>query len=126
MSGPIADCDEERAAAVLAALGPARLAGLVVHFRDDLAALTAAADGLEPPALQQWAHRLHGSGSTLGFDAAAAALAGVAEQPGTVAPPAVKTALAEAAAALARGERRLAAAVPVLAAALQEAGASKR
>jgi hypothetical protein len=124
--GP-ADSHPDRVAALVAALGPARLAGLVQHFRADLAALTAAADSLEAAALQNWAHRLQGSGSTLGFDAAALALAGVAT--GACSGAAVQAALAEAAAALARGERQLAAAVPLAGAAppdAQGADTSKR
>ena len=70
--------------------------------------------------LQHWAHRLHGSGSTLGFDAAAAALAGwpgwLPRDPEGAPLPAVRSALAEAGAALARGERLMAARVPGFAA----------
>ncbi len=130
MSEASADCHPERVAALVAALGPARLAALIDRFRADLAALVAAAAGLEAAALQQWTHRLHGSGSTLGFDAAAAALA---EAAGLVAAGAargdVQAALAEAEVALARGEQALAVAVPGFAAeaaAAQEPETSKR
>ncbi len=129
MPGEVADCHQERVAALVAALGPVRLAALVAHFRDDLAGLAAAAaGGLDSRALQRWAHRLHGSGSTLGFDAAAAALAGLATGAGA-SPVSVQAALAEAGAALARGEQALAVAVPGLAAeaaAAQEPDTSKR
>jgi hypothetical protein len=130
VSGAIADCHSERVAALVVALGPARLAALVDRFRADLGALLAAAAGLEAAALQHWAHRLNGSGSTLGFDAAAAALADAAA---LVAGGAVRAdvlaALARADAALARGEQALAATVPGLAAdgaAAQESDTSKR
>jgi HPt (histidine-containing phosphotransfer) domain-containing protein len=124
----VADCHQERVAALVAALGPVRLAALVAHFREDLAGLAAAADGLDSRALQRWAHRLHGSGSTLGFDAAAAALAGLATG-ADASPAAVQAALARADAALARGEQALAVAVPGLAAeaaVAQESDTSKR
>jgi HPt (histidine-containing phosphotransfer) domain-containing protein len=127
--GEVADCHQERVAALVAALGPVRLAALVAHFRADLAGLAAAADGLDSAALQRWAHRLHGSGSTLGFDAAAAVLAGLATGAAGGSPAAVQAALAEAGEALARGEQALAAAVPGLAAeaaAAQEPDTSKR
>jgi HPt (histidine-containing phosphotransfer) domain-containing protein len=104
VSGGVADCHPERVAALAAALGPARLGELVAHFRADLAALVAAADTLDAPALRQWAHRLHGSGSTLGFDAAAAALAAAAE---AGRPVAALAALGEAEAALTRGVQQL-------------------
>lgn len=133
MSGTVPDCHMERLAALAAALGPERLGALVARFRADLAALAEAAEGLDGRALQHWAHRLHGSGSTLGFDAAAAALAALAglaaTHPEGAPLPAVRSALADAGAALARGERLMAASVPGFVAGgttAQDADASKR
>jgi HPt (histidine-containing phosphotransfer) domain-containing protein len=129
VSAGVADCHTARIAALVEAMGPVRLAGLVEHFRADLAELVAAAATLDDAAFRQWAHRLHGSGSTLGFDAAAEALALAAGLTGGSRRQDAQAALGAAETALARGMQQMALAVPGFAAgstAAQEADTSKR
>lgn len=116
----VAASHPERTAALLAALGPDRLAALLVHFRDDLARLVAVAGvGADDRVLHDWAHRLQGSGSTLGLDATAMALASVADiiaaHPDGAPRRDLVAALATAEAGLARAWHMLAASLPDLA-----------
>lgn len=113
----VADIHPERTAALLAALGPERLWALQRRFRDDLAGLSAAAAaGADDSSLHGWAHRLLGSGGTLGLDATAAALATVcdviAAHPDGAPRAVLLDAIALADAACERGWRALASVLP--------------
>lgn len=125
----VADSHPERTAALVAALGQPRLLAMLRRYRDDLAGLSAAAvAGADDRSLHAWAHRLLGSGSTLGLDATAAALAtvcdAIAAHPDGAPRAMVQNALALAEAACDRGWRALAPVLPD--AAGHDAAASKR
>jgi hypothetical protein len=128
-----ADCHLRRSGELLAALGPAPLAALIDDYAKALATITEQARaGLDAAPLAAGLHRLQGSGSTLGFDSAAAALAGAAallataRETDTLAEtqPAIIAALAEAEVCRARGWAALLAARPDMTG--HAGGASKR
>jgi hypothetical protein len=128
-----ADCHLRRSGELMAALGAAPLAALMQDYAEALAKLTAEARaGLDAAPLAAGLHRLQGSGSTLGFDSTAAALAGAGAllqkareaDSGAEARDAIIAALAAAEACRARGWAALLAARPEMADHAE--GASKR
>jgi hypothetical protein len=117
MTSP-ADWHATRGAALVAVLGEAAVARLMLRFEAELAALAVAAREEAEPALAQRLHRVAGAGASLALDSAAAVLTG-AEGCDR---PEVAAAVAAAEACRQRGWAALVAAQPGVAGHVSDAG----